>query len=56
MNNLTKRLKAKAKKLSDPIMDELKEQYELTQFNKSMIRFREKSELQFSNKSLIFNS
>ena len=47
MNNLTKRLKAKAKKLSDPIMDELKEQYELTQFNKSMIRFREKPNFNF---------
>ena len=44
MNNLTKQLKAKAKKLSDPIMDELKEQYEMSKFQRFFIKLRIKNQ------------
>jgi len=53
--NLTKELAQRVKATKCPIMEELQEQYEATQFHKSMIRFREIAEQQFSQKSLILN-
>jgi ribosomal protein L18E len=44
MNNLTKQLKAKAKKLSDPIMDELKEQFEMSKSQRFFINLQTKSQ------------
>jgi hypothetical protein len=52
MNNLTKQLKEKSKQIQNPIFEELKEQFEQTQFYKSMAKFREQAEQQFANKSL----
>ena len=51
--NLTKELAQRVKETKCPIIEELQEQYEATQFHKSMIRFREMAEQQFSQKSLI---
>ena len=53
MKNLTKQLAKKVKKSIDPIQQELQEQYEQTQFYKSLNRFRGEFEKQYSEKTLI---
>jgi hypothetical protein len=50
--NLTKEIAKRVKQTADPIMEELLEQFEQTQFHKSMAKFREIAEQQFANKSL----
>jgi hypothetical protein len=50
--NLTKEIAKRVKETTDPIMQELQEQYEQTQFYKSMAKFREQAEQQFSNRTL----
>jgi hypothetical protein len=52
MKNLTKQLAKKAKKQIDPIQQELIEQYEQTQFYKSLNRFRGEFEKQYAQKTL----
>lgn len=51
--NLTQEIAKRVKQTTDPIMEELREQYELTQFNKSLSRFRHNFEKQSTEKSLI---
>jgi len=53
MKNLTKQIAKKAKKQIDPIQQELQEQYEQTQFYKSLNRFRGEFEKQYAQKTLI---
>jgi hypothetical protein len=51
--NLTQEIAKRVKQTTDPIMEELREQYELTRFNKSLSRFRHTFEKQSAEKSLI---
>jgi hypothetical protein len=51
-SNLTKQLAKRVKETTCPILQELQEQYEQTQFYKSMAKFREQAEQQFANRSL----
>ena len=51
--NLTKEIAKRVKETTCPIMQELQEQYEQTQFYKSLNRFRGEFENQYSQKSLI---
>ena len=52
-SNLTKQLAKRVKETTCPILQELQEQYEQTQFYKSLNRFRGEFENQYSQKSLI---
>jgi hypothetical protein len=51
-SNLTKEIAKRVKQTTCPIMEELQEQYQQTQFYKSMAKFREQAEQQFANRSL----
>jgi hypothetical protein len=51
--NLTKEIAKRVKETTCPIMQELQEQYEQTQFYKSLSRFQNEFEKQYSQKNLI---
>lgn len=51
--NLTQEIAKRVKQSTDPIMEELKEQYEQSQFHKSLSRFRHTFEKQTAEKSLL---
>ena len=52
-SNLTKQLAKRVKETTCPILQELQEQYEQTQFYKSLNRFRGEFEKQYAQKTLI---
>ena len=51
--NLTKEIAKRVKETTCPIMQELQEQYEQTQFYKSLSRFQNEFEKQYAQKTLI---
>ena len=52
-SNLTKQLAKRVKETTCPILQELQQQYEQTQFYKSLNRFRGEFEKQYAQKTLI---